>query len=137
MKRSVAMVVALGAASAVLGPASAAQARDLYMVRDVGYTNGVYYGDFAALSKTGKYVVGAIGAFSSEYTCVRGVVRNGKLRGTYYSDGVPAGNFTRKWVGKGAYQRIKGTVTATYDEMVMYLEGGDPRAFITDCQNTT
>lgn len=118
-------------------PASAAHARDLYMVRDVGYSNGVYYGEFAALAKTGKYVVGAVGAFSSEYTCIRGVVKNGKLRATYYSDGLPAGNFTRKWVGSGSSQRIKGMLPSTYTDMVTYLEGGDPRAFITDCQNAT
>jgi hypothetical protein len=133
MKRSLAVMVAVAAGSAMLVPASAAQARDLYMVRDVGYTNGVYYGDFAALSKTGKNVVGAIGAFSSEYTCIRAVIRNGKLRGTYYADGVPAGNFTRKWVGK----RIKGTTRATYDDMVTYLDGGDPRALIANCRDIT
>lgn len=137
MKRYVGILAAAGAACIVAVPASAAQARDLYMVRDVGYSDGVYYGEFAALAKSGKYVVGAVGAFSSEYTCIRGVVKYGKLRGTYYSNGVPAGNFTRKWVGSGNYQRIKGTVPATYDEMVTYLQGGDPRSFIEDCQSTT
>lgn len=135
--RRYAVVIAAAATGLAMVPASAAQARDLYMVKDVQVTNGVTIGQFAALSKTGKYVVGAVGAFSSEYTCIRGVVKNGKLRAAYYENGVPVGTFTRKWVGSGSSQRIKGMLPATYSDMVAYLEGGDPRAFITDCQSAT
>ena len=52
--------------------AVAAPTRDLYMVKDLQSVDGLYYGDFAALRKKGRKVVGAIGAFYSEYFCIRG-----------------------------------------------------------------
>lgn len=134
MKRSAVVLMTGLMTVAVAAPA---HARDLYMVKDVGYTNGVYYGDFATLAKKGKKVVGAVGAFSSEYVCIKGKVSGGKLRGTYYEYGVPAGKFTRKWVGKGASQRIKGMQSASYNEVRTYLEGTDPRSFIADCRSMT
>lgn len=134
MRRSAAVVLAGIATVAVATPATA---RDLYMVKDVEYTNGVYYGEFAVLAKKGKKVVGAVGAFSSEYFCVKGKVSNGKLRAKYYEFGMPAGSFTRKWVGSGSQQRIKGMVSASYDEVMTYLEGTDPRSFIADCRSAT
>ena len=79
MKRSAVAIAALTVGAVAL-PVQAASARDLYMTKDLENVNGVYIGDFAALSKKGSKVVGAVGAFSSEYICIRGTVKNGILR---------------------------------------------------------
>lgn len=136
MKRYAAMAVAGLVASMVTLPAHAAPSRDLYMVQGLEYIEGVYYGDFVAVAKQGSKVVGAVGAFNSEYTCIRGTVKNGKLRAKLYENGVPVDSFTRKWVGSGSKQRIKGTTSVTYTDMVTIL-GSDPGAFITDCRSLT
>ncbi len=134
MKRYSAVVLVGASALAMAAPA---QARDLYMVKDVENVNGVYIGEFATLAKKGTKVVGAVGAFSSEYFCVKGTVKNGRLRAKVYENGVPVTSFNRKWVGTGSKQRIKGMSPATYDDVLTYLEGADPRSFIRDCRSTT
>ena len=136
MKRVAAGILVGLTAAAVVTPAHAAPSRNLYMVKDLQYIDGVYYGDFATLAKKGSKVVGAVGAFSSEYTCIRGTVSNGKLRAKIYENGVPIGSFTRKWVGSGSQQRIKGMTSVTYNEASTYLES-DPRSFIQDCRSAT
>ena len=132
-------MVALVAATLAVGtlaPAQAAGARDLYMVQDVQQVNGVYVGDFVALRKTGSRVVGAVGAFGSEYMCVRGRVVDGRLRGAYYEDGDVAGRFTRRWVGRGDRQRIKGMTAVRAGEVRVYL-GSGPKRFIDICEAAT
>jgi hypothetical protein len=137
MKRLVPVVALAVAATGLVAPAAqAAPTRDLYMVQDVENFNGVYVGEFAALRKKGKRVVGAVGAFGSEYTCLRGKVTGGKLRGAYYEDGQVAGRFTRKWVGRGSTQRIKGMTSSTWGDMRVYL-GSNPTRFIRTCIDLT
>lgn len=136
MKRYATGILVGLAAVLVATPVLAAPSRNLYMVKDLQYTDGVYYGDFVTLAKKGSKVVGAVGAFSSEYVCVKGTVKNGKLRAQYYENGVPVGSFTRKWVGSGSQQRIKGMTSATAGEVATYLET-DPRTFIRDCRSAT
>lgn len=131
MKRSIAVAV-LGLATVAM--AAPAQAKNLYMVKDVGQTDGVYYGDFVAVDKTGTKVVGAVGAFSSEYTCFKGTVKNGRLKAMIYEDGQPVAAFTRKWVGAGPTQRIKGMTRVSAAQVTVYLEGTHPKSFIADCK---
>jgi hypothetical protein len=137
MKRFVPVLALAVAATGMVAPAAqAAPTRDLYMVKNMQYFDGVYVGDFAALRKSGKWVVGAVGAFGSEYTCVRGKVSGGKLRGAYYEDGQVVGQFTRRWVGWGSKQRIKGMTSASWGDMRVYL-GSNPTRFITTCIDLT
>jgi hypothetical protein len=139
MKRTIAMVAAATVGSlVVMAPgAQAAPTRDLYMVKNLQQaSDGIYIGDFAALRKSGKRVVGAVGAFSSEYVCVKGKVKSGRFRGAYYEYGVVQGYFSRKWRGYGANQHIKGMTPVSWASMSTYL-GSDPDSLIQDCVNTT
>lgn len=120
--------VVAGALVGLVSPAHAAASHDLYMVKDVQSVGGVYIGDFIALRKTGKNVVGAAGAFGSEYVCVRGRITDGRLRGAYYDRGEVVGHFSRAWRG----DRVKGMATATKAEMRTYL-GSNPTRFINVC----
>lgn len=130
-------IVALVGLSVVVmaAPAAAAPTRYLYMTKDVESVDGVYIGDFVVLAKKGSKVVGALGAFSSEYVCVSGTVKNGRLRATIYDNGQAVGSFNRKWVGSGSTQRIKGMTRASKAEVTTYLGGGDPKTFIKDCRS--
>ncbi len=125
-------VVALSSVALAAPVAQAVPARDLYMVKDVQQTSGVYIGEFAALEKTGRKVVGAIGAFNSEYLCVAGKVKKGKLHGTYYQYGRVFRSFTRKWRGTGGNQRIKGMTPVNSASMFEYL-GSDPDTLVQGC----
>lgn len=138
MKRMViSLAVAATAVMPVAAPAQAATTRDLYMVKDVQQLDGgIYVGDFVSLRKTGKRVVGTVGAFSSEYVCVRGKVKDGKLRGTYYDRGMVSGHFTRTWVGHGKRQHIKGMTPVSWAQARTYL-GSNPTRFIDDCIGET
>lgn len=138
MGRKTAIILAMAVGSLGLGipAASAATTRDLYMVDKLEYSGGIYTGEFAALRKTGKKVVGATGAFASEYVCVRGKVYGGKFHGAYYSDGQPWKKFTYGWKGSGATQRIKGTTSVTKAEITSYGLSS-PTRMIRDCVKNT
>ncbi len=103
------------------------------MVKNLQFSDGVYLGDFAALRKKGAKVVGAVGAFNSEFVCIRGKVRSKKLRAVSYDMfNQPDGRFTVKWKGSGAKQRIKGMKSVTRKKMTRYA-GTDPRPMIRFC----
>jgi hypothetical protein len=135
-KTAVVLVLAVGSLGLGVPAASATPSRDLYMVEDLAYSGGVYTGGFAALRKKGHKVVGATGAFASEYICVRGAVRNGKFRGQLYSNGEPWKSFTYGWKGSGARQRIKGTTSVSKADMITYGLS-NPTALIKDCVRST
>lgn len=130
-----------GLAAAVVGaglavaPASAVPARDLYMVKNVGYSGNVHYGDFIAVRKTGKKVVGAVGAFSSEYVCMRGRVSGGQLTARDFDpNGNPGKAFVRTWRGTGAGQHVKGWRSVSKATFRTYLEGSKPTRMINACE---
>lgn len=131
MSRVKAFVIS-AALLAVATPAHAATSHDLYMVDDVQFVNGVHIGDFIALRKTGKRVVGASGAFGSEYVCLRGKVAGGKLRVAYYDRGEVVAHFARAWRG----DHVKGMTAATKAEMRTYL-GSSPARFLAICERQT
>lgn len=135
MKRALTgLAVAVAAGTVAMPPAQAATTRDLYMVKDVQLVDdGVYIGDFVALRKTGKRVVGAVGAFGSEYLCVKGKVADGRLRAAYYENGAVAGRFSRAWAGS----RIKVMDSVSKAEVRTYLGGASPKRFIVDCIQQT
>jgi hypothetical protein len=135
-KTAVIVAIAVGSCGLAAPAAQAVPSRDLYMVKNLQYTDGYYIGEFAALRKKGHKVVGATGAFSSEYVCVRGAVHNGKFHGQLYSDGEPWKSFTYGWKGSGATQRVKGTKSVSKADMITYGLS-NPTALINDCvQNT-
>lgn len=139
MARTVSIVVAAGVAAAGLGvqPAAAVPTRDLYMVKNIQEADGIYLGDFAALRKKGKKVVGGVGALYSEYFCIRGRVENGRLRAVYYDEfNQPAGLFKRRWVGKGSKQRIKGMKSVSRKKLKKYA-GTNPKRVIRACVRNT
>jgi hypothetical protein len=139
MARKVPLALALGLVVAGLGlqPASAATSRDLYMVKNVHYADGMYTGEFAALRTKGVKVVGAIGAFYSEYFCISGKVTEGRLRATRYDMfHEPAATFSVRWVGKGSTQRIAGSKSVTRRKLAGYA-GTDPKPFLKDCLRST
>lgn len=140
MARVVSIALAVGVTAAGLGiqPATAATTRDLYMVKNVQFADGIYIGEFAAVRKKGKKVVGAVGAFYSEYFCIRGTVKNGRLRAVYYDEfNQPAGLFKRRWTGKGSKQRIKGMTSVSRKKLKTYAGGTDPKRLIRNCVRNT
>lgn len=107
------------------------------MVKNVQATgDGTYVGDFAALRKKGKRVVGAVGAFYSEYTCVRGKISRGKLRGTSYDELGNPSSFSVRWKGSGVKQRIKGFKRVSKADMKFY-GGSNPTRMIKYCVRST
>ncbi|HQR81133.1 MAG TPA: hypothetical protein PLT68_13035 [Actinomycetota bacterium] len=133
-KLAVGLVAAVLSAGLAGTPASAVPTRDLYMVKDVGYSGNVYYGDFVAVRKSGKKVVGAVGAFSSEYFCVKGRVSKGRLKGREYNaNGEPGDRFSVKWRGTGAGQHIKGWRPISKATFRTYLQGDSPTRMINVC----
>ena len=139
MARTVSIVVAAGVAAVGLGvqPAAALPTRDLYMVKNIQSVDGIYVGDFAALRKKGTKVVGGVGALYSEYFCIRGRVRDGRLRAVYYDEfNQPAGLFKRRWVGKGSKQRIKGMESVSRKTLKTYA-GSNPKRVIRSCARNT
>lgn len=134
--RRIALVLAcaIGLSGVGVPAATAATTRDLYMVKGIEYIDdGLYVGEFAALRKTGKRVVGAVGAFSSEYVCLRGKIRDGKLRGTFDGNfGEPPTKYVVKWKGTGKNQRIKGFAPISKAQMMVYLDS-DPLSMIDAC----
>ncbi|MCU0279377.1 MAG: hypothetical protein MUF33_06305 [Candidatus Nanopelagicales bacterium] len=134
--RRIALVLAcsIGLSGVGVPAATAATTRDLYMVKDIEYIDdGLYVGEFAALRKTGKRVVGAVGAFSSEYVCLRGRVRDGKLRGFFDgSYGEAPTRYVVRWKGTGKNQHIKGFAPISKAQMSVYL-GSDPMSMIDAC----
>lgn len=130
-------ILTIGSVGVVAPTASAAPTRDLYMVKNLQSVNGLYYGDFAALRKKGRKVVGAIGAFYSEYFCIKGKVSKGKLRATQYDEfNQPAGKYTVRWKGSGSKQRIKGTTSVSKAQMKRY-GGSNPVRMIKACVRAT
>ena len=136
--RKMALIVACGVGLSGIGvpAASAVTTRDLYMVKNVEYIDdGLYVGEFAALRKTGRKVVGALGAFNSEYVCFRGRIRDGKLRGFIDgSFGEAPTKYVVKWKGTGSMQRIKGFSPISKAQMSVY-GGSDPSFMIENCAN--
>lgn len=136
-KAALATAFAVGAVGLTAPSAAAAPTRDLYMVKNVESFNGVYVGDFAALRKKGKKVVGALGAFGSEFVCVRGKVKGGKLRGLSYGmDNNPEARFTVRWTGSGSNQRIKSMKSVSKKKMRFY-GASNPKRMITYCVRNT
>jgi hypothetical protein len=132
-RAALATAIAVGAVGMAAPPASAVPMRELYMVSNVQYFNGVYTGDFAALRKKGKKVVGAFGAFGSEYYCVKGKVKRGVLRGTYYDNfNNPEDTFKVRWKGS----RIKGMKKVSKKKMRTY-GASNPKRMITFCARNT
>lgn len=127
-------VVLVAAVAPAASPAAAVTTRDLYMVKDVQSYEGIYTGDFVAVRKTGKKVVGAVGAFNSEYTCLRGKIKDGRLYGAYYDRGEVAAYFTRKWSTEKKH--IKGMKSVSRSTIQIYL-GSDPRRLIRYCVRST
>lgn len=128
---------AVGAVGVAAPSATAAPTRDLYMVKNVQSFSGVYVGDFAALRKKGKKVVGAFGAFGSEFSCVRGKVTRGTFRGISYDmDGNPDSPFAIRWTGSGSNQRIKGMKAVTKKKMRFYGVS-NPKRMIKYCVRNT
>ena len=137
--RTAAAMAALAAGAGMLAApaATAAPGRDLYMVKNLRFNDGVYLGDFAALRKKGAKVVGAVGAFNSEFVCIRGKVRGKKLRAISYDMfNKPDSRFSVKWQGSGAKQRIKGMRSVTRKKMTGY-SGTDPKPMIRYCIRNT
>lgn len=133
------MILALAIGSVGLGAptAAATPSRDLYMVKDVQATgDGTYVGDFAAVRKKGKSVVGAVGSFYSEYTCIRGRISGHRLRGTSYNEFGDPTPFSVRWKGSGAKQRIKGFTRVTKADMRLY-GGSNPTRMIKYCVRNT
>ena len=130
-----AVLVAGGMVAAA--PASAAPARNHYMVYGLQYIDGIYIGDFVAVRKKGRKVVGAMGEFGSEYQCLKGKVRNGRLKGWLYHNGQRDQAINVRWVGKGSKQRVKGMAAVTKAEMVQFSGGYTPTSMIRYCRANT
>lgn len=137
MRPTLLAVVVCAGLVAVPAPASAADKRDLYMVRGLQKVDGLYIGEFAALRKKGKKVRGAMGAFYSEYFCARGKVKGSRFKGVQDSLlGDPEMPFSYRWVGKGSKQRIKGYKTVSRKRLTKYLDGTNPQVLIRTCAET-
>lgn len=136
MMRTAAAVVLGGIlAMGSIPAAHAAQTRDLYMVSGVERVDDYYIGDFGVLRKQGKTVIGAVGAFNSEYGCVKGRVTSGKLRGTFYPLEGPSQptSFSKRWVGAGDKQRLAGFQSVSRKKLRVYLNGQNPDRFLRYC----
>lgn len=125
--KSLGLVLALLIGATAVAPAHAAPSRDLYMVRNLKQMDGFYIGEFAIVRKQGKSVRGAVGAFASEYSCIRGKVTSGMFRGVVKSLEVQSTqSFKRKWLGSGDQQHFKGFRPVTRQQLITYSDGMNP-----------
>ena len=135
-KTAVIVAIAVGSCGLAAPAAQAVPSRDLYMVKDLQYVDGFYIGEFAALRKKGAKVVGAYGAFNSEYVCIRGRVSYGRLKAIAYDQFGDPTTVNIKWQGSGSKQHMKGFAPVTRATASGYL-GSDAKRFIIDCINST
>lgn len=134
MKRLAGVLAVTVAVSGLAVPAQAAKSKDIYMVRNVQRVDNFYVGEFVVLSKARTQVVGAAGAFSSEYFCFAGTVSNGLFDvATWDEFGNQDGTWTRRWV-KG---HLKGWRKVTWKKFMKYSEGFKPGRAINYCITQT
>lgn len=130
MKRVAGVLAATMAIAGLAAPAEAVTTKDIYMVKNLQKVNGFYVGEFVVLRKTGTEVVGARGAFASEYFCFAGSVSNGVFSvQTWDEFNNPGGTWTRPWV-KG---HIKSWQKVTWTQFMKYSEGFKPGKAINYC----
>ncbi len=136
MKRMMAAVAGAAAVLALGAPAvQAAPVKDIYMVKHVQATgDGMYVGEFVILRKSGTQVVGARGAFYSEYFCLRGTAGGGVFSVQKWDEfGNPNGTWTRPWVNG----RIKSWSRVNWTTFMKYSGGYKPGKAINYCISAT
>jgi hypothetical protein len=130
MKRVAGVLAATVAIVGLAAPAQAVTTKDIYMVKNLQRVDSFYVGEFVVLRKVGTDVVGARGAFSSEYFCFAGTVSNGIFGvQTWDEFNNPSGYWTRPWV----YGHIKGWRKVTWSQFMRYSEGFKPGRAINYC----
>lgn len=130
MKRLAGVVAATVAIAGLAAPAQAVTTKDIYMVRNLQRIDSYYIGEFTVLRKAGTDVVGAAGAFSSEYFCFAGTVSYGVFDVLMWDEfGNQDGTWTRPWV-KG---HIKGWRKVSWSQFMRYSDGFKPGKAINYC----
>ncbi len=118
------------AIAGLAAPAEAVTTKDIYMVKNLQAIDGYYIGEFVVLRKTGTEVVGARGAFASEYFCFAGTVSGGWFDvATWDEFNNPGGTWARPWVNG----RIKGWRKVSWSQFMNYSEGFKPGKAINYC----
>lgn len=120
------------------GMVAAVGNRTLYMVRNLKRSGAIWTGKVAVIRKQGRRAIGIQGALYSEYRCLEGRIRGGRIQGTYpayrYGDRViPEAPLDERWIGKGNRQRMAGWSSVTAKRMKRISGGGVTKRLIRIC----